>query len=74
MEMRSALTAEDSTDEQKVKKLYLQSLKPVLCDFLGTPNVVMLEYVIRKREKSFPISHSKDYKDNQPVLVAHIGV
>lgn len=47
MEAHSALTAEDSADEQKVKKLYLQSLKPVLCSFFGTPNVVILEYVVR---------------------------
>lgn len=46
MKAHGALTAEDSADEEKVKTLYLQSLKPVLCDFFGTPNVVILEYVV----------------------------
>ncbi|KAH8593087.1 hypothetical protein B0O99DRAFT_688988 [Bisporella sp. PMI_857] len=30
MEVHSALTAEDAADEQKIKALYLESLKPVL--------------------------------------------
>jgi hypothetical protein len=47
MKTQSALTAEDAADEQKVKQIYLESLKPVLRDFFGTPNVVMLEYVVR---------------------------
>ncbi|KUJ18844.1 uncharacterized protein LY89DRAFT_732386 [Mollisia scopiformis] len=69
---QSTLTTEDAADEQKVKQIYLQSLKPVLRDFFRTPNVVILEYVIRKREESFPISHGGDHETNQPVLVAHV--
>lgn len=48
MKAHSALTVEDSADEQKVKKLYFQSLKPILCNFFRTPNVVILEYVVRR--------------------------
>lgn len=60
-------------DEEKVEQVYLPKVHECICETLGSEEVYIFDYMIRKREPAFP--YQLKTKDNapQPALSAHIG-
>ncbi|KAL2045911.1 hypothetical protein ABVK25_011932 [Lepraria finkii] len=68
----TCMPKENFDDEEKIEKIYLPEVHSCIRETLGVEEVYIFDYMIRKREPSFPF-HPKT-KDNapQPALSAHI--
>jgi hypothetical protein len=71
--VESSLTTEDCGDPNVIQELYFTDLVKSLARLLATPHIEILGYQVRIRHKDFPISTGENYKQLQPVLMAHIG-
>jgi hypothetical protein len=71
--LTNCMPKEDFEDEGKVEKAYLPEVHECIRQTLGAEEVYIFDYMIRKREASFP--YQPKTKDNapQPALSAHIG-
>ena len=69
----SCMPKESFEDEEKIEKCYLPQVHSCICETLGVEEVYIFDYMLRKREPSFP--YQPKAKDNapQPALSAHIG-
>ncbi|KAF2446064.1 hypothetical protein P171DRAFT_483444 [Karstenula rhodostoma CBS 690.94] len=63
---------EDFANPTTVQNVYLAKVQDLLREALGTPNVAILEYLVRRRDTSFPLSPGTEYEFAQPVPNAHI--
>ncbi|KAK7932513.1 hypothetical protein PG985_003225 [Apiospora marii] len=66
------ISYEDFDDQQKIRDTYLANLSKSLKSTLGAKFVIPLDFCVRRRHESFPISTGKDYEYNQPTSMAHI--
>ena len=69
----SCMPKEDFDDEAKVEKSYLPEVHSCICETLGVEEVYIFDYMIRKREPSFPFQLKTEDNAPQPALSAHIG-
>lgn len=69
----SCMPKDDFDQEEKIEKVYLPDVHRCVRETLGVDEVYIFDYMIRKREPSFP--YQPKTKDNaaQPALSAHIG-
>jgi hypothetical protein len=67
------ISKEEFNDEEKIEKHYLPLVHDCLHQTLGAQNVFIFDYMIRKREPSFPYQPKTDDNAPQPALSAHIG-
>jgi len=64
----------DWSDPNRISSLYLPELQSFLERKLGAKHVKLLDYELRKRHPTFPISTGTDYQFAQPNTSAHIDV
>jgi hypothetical protein len=69
----SCMPKEDFDDEEKVEKFYLPEVHSLIQETLDSEEVYIFDYMIRKREPSFPYQPSTKDNAPQPALSAHIG-
>ena len=69
----SCMPKEDFDDEEKVEKLYLPEIHECIRQTLGAEEVYIFDYMIRRREASFPFQAKTKDNAPQPALSAHIG-
>jgi len=68
----SKMTYEDFWDHGKVQTQYLDEVKTALKKSLNAKYIYVLDYAVRKRERSFPVSTGEEYAYDQPASVSHI--
>ncbi|KAK4197148.1 hypothetical protein QBC40DRAFT_267866 [Triangularia verruculosa] len=73
VELNSRLTSDEFWDNEKVQTIYVQEVKDLLKEKFGAKYVHVLDYAVRKRHESFPISTGEEYEYDQPTALAHIG-
>ena len=72
-ELPGCMPKEDFDDEEKVEKVYLLGVHRCISKTLGVEEVYIFDYMIRKREPSFPYQPGAEDNAPQPALSAHIG-
>ena len=69
----SCMPQADFDDEHKIEKLYLPQVHRCVRETLAVDEVYIFDYMIRKREASFPFQAKTKDNAAQPALSAHIG-
>ena len=64
---------EDFDNEELIEKSYLPDVHGCVRETLGVSEVYIFDYMIRKREPSFPFQPKSKDIAAQPALSAHIG-
>ncbi|AEO67444.1 uncharacterized protein THITE_2088932 [Thermothielavioides terrestris NRRL 8126] len=72
MAFSSPLSYEDYEDANKIAHVLLPALCRKLKQHLSAQHVVALDFSVRRRHASFPVSTGKDYDHDQPTNMAHI--
>ncbi|CCC14295.1 hypothetical protein SMACR_08858 [Sordaria macrospora] len=72
IQLHSSLEPDDFWDQERVQSVYIQEVKEALKKELGAKYVHVLDYALRKRHESFPISTGEEYEYDQPTALAHI--
>ncbi|KAL6691219.1 hypothetical protein J3F84DRAFT_397748 [Trichoderma pleuroticola] len=72
IELHSSLTYDEFWDNERVQNVYIEEVKETLKRELGAKHVHVLDYAVRKRHESFPISTGEEYQYDQPTALAHI--
>ncbi|KAI1425309.1 hypothetical protein F5Y12DRAFT_784740 [Xylaria sp. FL1777] len=72
IQLQSQLSYEEFWDNEKVQSTYVQEVKNALKAELGAKYVFVLDYAVRKRHPSFPVSTGDEYEYDQPTSMAHI--
>ncbi|KAJ4251077.1 hypothetical protein NW762_011728 [Fusarium torreyae] len=72
IELKTKLSYDEFWDNQRVQEIYIEEVKDALKAELGAKHVHVLDYAVRKRHESFPISTGKEYEYDQPTALAHI--
>jgi hypothetical protein len=67
------ISKEEFDDEEKIEKHYLPDVHDCIRHTLGAEEVFIFDYMIRKRESSFPYQPKSNDNAPQPALSAHIG-
>ncbi|KAI0396028.1 hypothetical protein F5Y17DRAFT_420865 [Xylariaceae sp. FL0594] len=70
--LKSQLSYDEFWDNDKVTKTYVQEVKSALKRELGAKYVFVLDYAVRRRHPSFPVSTGGEYEYDQPTSLAHI--
>ncbi|KAL8838631.1 MAG: hypothetical protein Q9170_002077 [Blastenia crenularia] len=70
--LETELQYEDFGDPQKVQKVYLEEVRVLLQETLGSHNVAVVEYLVRRRHQQFPATTDTEFDFAQPVATAHI--
>ena len=73
IELHSQMSYDDFWDNEAVQRVYIQEVKDVLKRELGAKHVFVLDYAVRKRHETFPVSTGEEYDFDQPIALAHIG-
>ncbi|KAJ4142058.1 hypothetical protein NW754_014848 [Fusarium falciforme] len=68
----SKLSYDEFWDNKRVQEVYIEEVKDTLKKQLDAKHVFVLDYAVRKRHKSFPISTGEEYEYDQPTALAHI--
>ena len=71
--LSSCMPKEDFEQEDKIESVYLPDVHRCICETLGVKEVYIFDYMIRKREPSFPFQPKTKDNAAQPALSAHIG-
>ncbi|KAK8018781.1 tetratricopeptide repeat domain containing protein [Apiospora marii] len=66
------ISYEDFGNHQKIQTTYLTDLGNDLKRTLKAKLVIPLDFSVRRRHESFPVSTGEDYKYDQPTAMAHI--
>ena len=71
----SQMRPENFDDDEWIEKEFLPELHSCLCTALGAEDVVVFDWMLRKRAASFPRRNPGEENDeaSQPSLSAHIG-
>ena len=69
----TCMPKENFDDEEKIEKIYLPEVHSCIRETLGVEEVYIFDYMIRKREPSFPFQPKTKDNAPQPALSAHIG-
>ncbi|UKZ69038.1 uncharacterized protein TrAtP1_010051 [Trichoderma atroviride] len=72
IDIHSHLTYDEFWDNERVQSVYIPEVKKALKLELGAKYVHVLDYAVRKRHESFPVSTGKEYQYDQPTALAHI--
>ncbi|OKL58530.1 hypothetical protein UA08_06367 [Talaromyces atroroseus] len=72
IQLNSQLSYDEFWDNAKVKQIYIEEVKEALKKELGAKYVHVLDYAVRERDESFPVSTGEEYKYDQPTSLAHI--
>jgi len=72
MDLDVPLLPEDFSDSQLIESRYLPPLSEFLKKRLGASRVQVYDYVLRKSDKTFPISTGDSYDWEQPGTLLHI--
>lgn len=72
----SGMRPEDFDDDDWIERVYLPELHSCLCKAMGAEEVVIFDWMLRKRSKSFPKRNVGEENEEaaQPSLSAHIGI
>ncbi|KAK6449910.1 hypothetical protein FP744_10006160 [Trichoderma asperellum] len=70
--IHSKLTYDEFWDNERVQSVYIPEVKQALKLETGAKYVHVLDYAVRKRHESFPVSTGKEYQYDQPTALAHI--
>ncbi|KAM7183027.1 hypothetical protein V8F33_013855 [Rhypophila sp. PSN 637] len=62
----------DFEDDVKVRDVYLREVCLALKARLGATRVIAVDFVIRRRHPTFPVSTGRDYDHDQPTAMAHV--
>ena len=71
--LQQCMPKDDFEDEEKIEKQYLPAIHRCICDTLGVEEVYIFDYLVRRREASFPYQPKTQDNAPQPALSAHIG-
>ena len=71
--LSSCMPKEDFEQEEKIESVYLPDVHRCICETLDVKEVYIFDYMIRKREPSFPFQPKTWDNAAQPALSAHIG-
>ncbi|KAI1448428.1 hypothetical protein F5Y02DRAFT_307572 [Annulohypoxylon stygium] len=71
-ELHTGLQLAGFADPNAVQDLYLPKVQQLLQEVLGTQNVAILEYLVRRRHEAFPLSSGREFEFAQPVPNAHV--
>ncbi len=66
------LQYDDFRDHDKIERMYAPELQSHLRKLLGARHVRVIDYVVRRRHPSFPISTGEQYESQQPAAAAHV--
>ncbi|KAM0236962.1 hypothetical protein ACHAP5_009202 [Fusarium lateritium] len=72
VELKTKLSYDEFWNNQRIQEVYIEEVKDTLKAELGAKHVHVLDYAVRKRHESFPISTGKEYEYDQPTALAHI--
>jgi len=72
MEMESRMTFGDFADADTLSEVYAEEIRERLKAKLSAKHVFVMDYAVRRRDATFPISTGKDYEHDQPTRMAHI--
>ncbi|KAL4939105.1 hypothetical protein BDV06DRAFT_225337 [Aspergillus oleicola] len=70
--LNSSMAYDDFWDHEKIQAIYLEEVKKAMKDNLGAKHVHVLDYAVRRRHESFPVSTGQNYEFDQPTSMAHI--
>ncbi|RKK89168.1 hypothetical protein BFJ68_g16773 [Fusarium oxysporum] len=71
--LQSKMNYEDFDDEGKIGNVYAKELETHLKGVFGASQVKVIDYAVRRRHPNFPVSTGKEYRDQQPASLVHIG-
>ncbi|KAK8045567.1 hypothetical protein PG993_005591 [Apiospora rasikravindrae] len=66
------ISYQDFEDSQKIQDTYLANLANDLKRALKAKLIIPLDFSVRRRHESFPVSTGEDYKYDQPTAMAHV--
>ncbi|XDG08251.1 hypothetical protein ABKA04_007866 [Annulohypoxylon sp. FPYF3050] len=72
MPFSSPICYEDFENSDKITQVLLPALCQKLKSHLNAQHVIALDFSIRRRHNSFPISTGKNYEFDQPTAMAHV--
>ncbi|KAK5995288.1 Fe(II)/2-oxoglutarate-dependent dioxygenase nvfI-like protein [Cladobotryum mycophilum] len=72
IDLHSSLTYDEFWDNERVQQVYVEEVKEALKRELGAKYVHVLDYAVRRRHESFPVSTGEEYQYDQPTALAHI--
>ncbi|KAI4233711.1 MAG: hypothetical protein LQ349_004235 [Xanthoria aureola] len=70
--LQTQLSYSDFFSDEKIKTTFFSELREDLARLLGTSNIQIFEYKVRRRSPTFPVSDGNNLEWAQPVSVAHI--
>lgn len=72
-DLRTKMAYEDYADPSAVQSVYLPAVQKLVQEVMGSENVAILEYLVRRRHPMFPMSPGQEFELAQPVPNAHVG-
>ncbi|UKZ69037.1 uncharacterized protein TrAtP1_010050 [Trichoderma atroviride] len=63
----------DYNDSEKISNIYVPELEEHLRTLFQAPHVKVIDYAVRRRHPTFPISTGSEYADQQPARLVHLG-
>ncbi|SPO03436.1 uncharacterized protein DNG_06119 [Cephalotrichum gorgonifer] len=73
-DLSSELDYDEFFDYDRVRSVYMREVQDLLKKVCRAKHVHPLDYELRRRHESFPISTGKSYAFGQPNLIAHIDI
>lgn len=71
--LQQCMSKEDFENEEKIENHYLPEVHRCIRETLGVEEVYIFDYLVRRREASFPCQPKAEDNAPQPALSAHIG-
>jgi len=72
VEFHSKMSYDDFWDSDKTQDVYIQEVRETIKKALGAKFVWVLDYAVRRRHASFPVSTGENYQYDQPTALAHV--
>ncbi|KAK1240219.1 hypothetical protein MKX08_007661 [Trichoderma sp. CBMAI-0020] len=66
------MSYQDYADREKISTIYAPELEKHLRDLFQAPHVKVIDYAVRRRHPSFPVSTGMEYVDQQPARLVHV--
>ncbi|KAL4939104.1 hypothetical protein BDV06DRAFT_225336 [Aspergillus oleicola] len=70
--LSSSLSYEDYEDSSKIENIYVRELADSLKVFFNARHVRIIDYLVRRRDSSYPISDGEEFIHPQPAGLAHL--
>lgn len=68
----SKMSYDDFWNHERIQATYLGEVKAALKRELGAKFIHILDYTVRRRDNTFPISTGQEYEYDQPTSMAHV--